>query len=121
MFALLLLTVIALPPELSIFLAGVASWLSNYLRDDKLPRQQNILIALVGFIVCVVATLWLTAGFTNDLKSNALLLITMGVQLGLGGKELIDLLNYIKDAPSPLVKPEMYINKESTPQREQVL
>jgi len=52
MLALILLTVIALPPELSMTLAGVASLVSNILRGDNLPRQWNILIALIAFIIC---------------------------------------------------------------------
>jgi hypothetical protein len=119
----MLILIPPLPPELSIFLAAFAAWLSNYLRDDKLPRQQNILIALAGFIVCVIAACWLTVGFTSDIKSDALLLVAMIVQFGLGGKELNDLLNYIKSVPSPLASPAVttVMKIPANPQQEQVL
>jgi hypothetical protein len=106
MLALISLSFIVLPPELSIVLAAFASWLSNYLRSDDLPRQWNILLAFGAFLVCIAATAWLTTGFSNDIRADVLLLIGIAVQLTLGGKELVDLLNYIKSVPSPLVEPQ---------------
>jgi hypothetical protein len=116
-----------MPPlsaDLSLLLAGAASFLSNVLRSDKLPRMWNIVIALVGLIVCAGISVWLTVGFTNDARSNVGLLIVAGVGLSL--KEGFDLLNYIRGATSPLEtlvpphmapSPPLPVIKQSTPRQ----
>lgn len=87
-------------PELSIALAALASLISHALRDSKLPRWLNIVIALAAFILCTIFTYWVTQGFTGNIRGSILPLIAFGV--GLAGKELFDLLDYIKGVSSPL-------------------
>lgn len=100
MFALILLTVPVLPPELAGVLPFVVAMFSNYLRDRQLPLWQNMLIVGSSIIFIAVFAAWLSNGFTSDLRQSVLLVLAfIGLLLY---KDASALLDYLHAAPSPL-------------------
>jgi hypothetical protein len=90
----------SLPADLAIVIAGLAAIVSHWLQDDGLSARINGLIALASRIVSAVATVFLTSGFSGNLKDDTLLLIATAFALAV--KESFALLGYIRDAASPL-------------------
>lgn len=92
----------ALPPDIAFIVSLLVSALSNYLRSDKLPRWANALIAILSIVVIALAMVWLTTGFTANLRQDVLLIIGMIVALFSGLKEVSALLDILQAANSPL-------------------
>lgn len=90
-----------LPADLTIIVAGLASIISAWLRDDGLSNRANGIIALLALVVTAGACIFLTTGFSGDLKSDVLLLIA--VSFLLAGKEFLALASYFQNATSPMV------------------
>jgi hypothetical protein len=90
----------SLPADLAVVIAGLAAIVSHWLQDDGLSARVNGLIALASLIVSAVATVFLTSGFSGNLKDDTLLLIATAFALAV--KESFALLGYIRDAASPL-------------------
>jgi len=90
----------SLPADLAVVIAGLAAIVSHWLQDDGLSARVNGLIALASLIVSAVATVFLTSGFSGNLKDDTLLLIAVAFSLAV--KESVALLGYIRDAASPL-------------------
>lgn len=89
-----------LPADLAIIVAGLASIISAWLRDDGLSSRVNGLIALVALVATAAACVFLTTGFTGNLKDNITLLIA--VSFLLAGKEFLALSSYFQNATSPM-------------------
>lgn len=92
-----------IPQDLLFVLSIIVSSISHYLRDAGLPRAVNALIASISIIAITAVVIATTSGFTADIKTDALLFCTTLASLVPALKEITDLLNYLRDAPSPLV------------------
>jgi hypothetical protein len=92
-----------IPQDLLFVLSIVVSGISHYLRDAGLPRAVNALIASISIVAITAVVIAATTGFTADIKSDVLLFCSTLAALIPGIKELVDLLNYLKAAPSPLL------------------
>lgn len=89
-----------IPQDTAIALAVVASFISNFLRSDGLARWQNMLLAGVSFLILSCAAMWLLGGFSGSLRDMATYFIVLAVVLG--SNELLVLVKYLQEAPSPL-------------------
>jgi ABC-type transport system involved in multi-copper enzyme maturation permease subunit len=89
-----------LPADLAIIVAGLASIISSWLRDDGLSARLNGLIAVLALVVAAAACIFLTVGFSGNLKDDTTLLIA--VAFTLAGKEFFVLMSYLQAATSPL-------------------
>ena len=92
-----------LPPlsaDLSIVVAGLAAIISAWLRDDGLSIRVNGIIAIVALVIAAGACIFLTSGFSGNLKDDTLLLLAMAVTLAT--REFFVLLSYIQAAGSPI-------------------
>jgi hypothetical protein len=87
-------------PNLAIILSAGASLLSAYLRDANLGKWANAGISIVAFVVSSVAVIWMSTGFSGNLKSDTTLFLATAIALA--GKELFVLIGYLQDAQSPL-------------------
>lgn len=103
-----------LPADLTIIVAGLASIISAWLRDDGLSARVNGVIALVALVVTAGACVFLTTGFSGDLKSDALLLIA--VSFLLAGKEFLALASYFQNATSPMASKPAELSVRPTAQ-----
>lgn len=104
LIAIIFISVTSLPPlptELSAGLVMFASLVSHILRSSRLPLWLNITLAAVAFGVASLVAFWLMGGFTSgDAREIVYAFIFFAGALGL--KEFYDLLNYLRDATSPL-------------------
>jgi hypothetical protein len=91
-----------LPTDIAIVVAGLASVLSSWLKGDGLSDRANGLIALVALVIAAGASIFLTTGFSSNLKDDLLLLIAMCFTLFNTFVEYRDLLSYLKNSPSAL-------------------
>lgn len=76
--------------------------LSHKVRAANLSDGANSLIATPAIIIIAVVTVWMSTGFTTDLRADILLVCSMVASLAPGLKELYDLLGYQYQSPSPL-------------------
>jgi hypothetical protein len=91
-----------IPPELSLLLIAFASAISHYLRGDNMARQWNILLAAVACVLAGAVTFWLLGGFDNPHSVRESILACAVFTGTLAGKELLDLLTYLKQMASPM-------------------
>lgn len=93
-------------PNLAIILSAGASILSAYLRDAGMSKWANAGISLVAFALSALAVIWMSSGFTGDIKSDTTLFLA--VAIGLAGKELFALIGYVQEVESPLAPKTSY-------------
>lgn len=92
-----------IPEEIAVAIATLATIVSHYLRDAKLGRWLNALIASITLALCAFLVLWLTNSFASNLRANVgVFLLTV---ILITAKEGKDLWKYILEAKSPLVPP----------------
>jgi hypothetical protein len=89
-----------LPADLAIIVAGLASIISSWLRDDGLDARVNGLIALVALVATAGACIFLTTGFSGNLKDDITLLIAVCFMLA--SKEFFALMSYLQGGTSPI-------------------
>lgn len=89
-----------LPADLAIVVAGLASIISSWLRDDGLDTRVNGLIALVALVATAGACIFLTTGFSGNLKDDITLLIAVCFMLA--SKEFFALMSYLHSGTSPI-------------------
>lgn len=92
----------SIPSDLSAILVLFAGILSHGLRGDNLPRGLNILIAAVACLVACAVTFWLLGGFEGAGNAKETVLAFILFSGWMAGKELLALLTYLQEAPSPL-------------------
>lgn len=91
-----------LPADLSLFVAAIAAGSSAWLRTDGLTARTNALIAAGVFIVLVLLAIFMTTGFSSDLRTDLHIIVDGMLVVAGAVNEGSDLLGYLKTAQSPL-------------------
>lgn len=92
----------SIPADISTALVVFASVVSHALRGNNAPRWLNILFAALAFVVAAAGTFYVLGGFEQAYSTREALYVFLLFTVGLGSKELLALLYYLQEMPSPM-------------------
>jgi predicted PurR-regulated permease PerM len=89
-----------LPQTVAMALPFLATMISSWLSQDRLPRLANALIALVAIAITAICCVVLAGNFTGNLRTSVM--ATLGYVAILMQGDLRVLYQFLVDAPGPL-------------------
>lgn len=93
-----------IPQDWLIIVSALTTFISHYLRDANFSKSQNLIISVIAIVIISGATLWLTTGFTGDIKADVVLASGILISLFADGKEFGDLLDFLYLMRSPIAR-----------------
>lgn len=91
-----------IPQDWLIIVSALTTFISHFLRDANLSKKQNFIISIAAIVIITTATLWITTGFTGDIKADVVLACGIVIGLFADGKEFGDLLDFLYMMRSPV-------------------
>jgi hypothetical protein len=91
-----------IPQDYLAAVSAVTAIFSHILREAGLSKTMNTIVSAIAILVITLSTIWITTGFSADIRSDVLLGCSIAVSLFSGGKEFADLLSFLYGLHSPI-------------------